>query len=35
MLISAVAGVDVAVGTDDLAEGIVAPGPAWDCWEYC
>jgi hypothetical protein len=33
VLISAVAGVDVAVGADDLAEGIVAPCPAWDCWE--
>ncbi len=33
VLIGAVAGVDVAVRFDDLAEGVVAPGPAGDCWE--
>ena len=33
VLVGAVAGGDGAVGGDDLAEGVVAPEPAWDCWE--
>jgi hypothetical protein len=33
VLVAAVAGGDGAVGGDDLAEGVVAPGPAWDRWE--
>ena len=32
VLVGAVAGVDTAVGGDDLAEGVVAPEPAWGCW---
>ena len=33
VLVAAVAGGDAAVCGDDLAEGVVTPGPAWDCWE--
>ena len=32
VLVGAVAGGDAAVCGGDLAEGVVAPEPAWDCW---